>query len=401
MSTERLGNLGYFSLIKEVTPGTPLVPTDFIPLYDESITTEANLQDLDPAFGSKFKTYSTVIGQRTHMGDATVLLEPNTAARLFDMLLTKGTSSGSNPTTHNFSLSIASPASYTVDISLGNMVKRIFGVQSSSIAMDLNTNEVRGKITVSGIGSFDSREIVSVSGSGPYTITLADPNGVYDGNPTKGLVVGDLIRFYDVATKASVCDATVTTITSGTVLTTTVVTGAMTAVSVGDALQLRPSTPSFNNLQPFLWSKTRFCFADTAANALAATHTPVEDGSSWTVTHDFKTDGGELRSGSHDPASLARTTGNIELTIKKFTDTPEDVIAFKNLNKSACVVRHFAGPTNQYELRITYNALITDTPLGNIESGDLIYSTLKYHTNYNQTDGQAFDVKVLNALSAI
>lgn len=401
MSTERLSNIGYFGLVKETTPGTALTPTDFIPIYSETLNVMGNLQDLDPAFGSKFKTYLTIAGQRAHKGDVTVLFEPNTASKIVDMLLNKTGSSGSNPTTHSFALNTTTPSSYTIDISLGNIVKRIWGVQASQIQMSPNANEIQAKISVSGLGTFDAREITSITGSGPYTIVLADPNGVYDGNPTKGLVVGDLVRFYDFGTTSSVADCTVTSITNGTTVVVTVVTGAMTAVGAGDAMHLRPATPSFSGLQPFLWSKTRFCFGATAAAALSANHTPVENGSTWTITHSFKTDTGEMRSGSHDPASLARTTGDIDLTIKKFTDTPDDTIAFKNLNKSACVVRHYAGPSNQYEFRITYNALVTDEPMGVLKNDDLVYNTLKYHTNYNQTDGQAFDVKVLNNLSSI
>lgn len=401
MSTERLSNIGYFGLIKEAVPGTPLTPTDFIPIYNETLTTMGNMQDLDPAYGNKFKTYLTVPGQRSHKGDVTVLFEPNTAARLFDMLLTKTGSSGSAPTTHSFALSSTPTGTYTVEVSLGNIIKRVWGVQASNIAMNASTNEIQAKVALSGVGSFDAREISTVSGSGPYTIVLADPSGIYDGNPTKGLIAGDLIRFYDFGTSASVCDATVTAVTNGTTFTATVATGAMTLVTAGDAVHLRPATPAFNNLQPFLWSKTKFQFGATAAAAFSAAHTPVESGSTWAVMHDFKNDGGEMRSGGHDPSSLARTTGDINLTVKKITDTPEDTLAFKNLNKSACVVRHMCGSTNQYELRITYNQLVTDDPLGQLKSGDLVYSTIKYHTNYNQTDGQAFDVKVLNALSSI
>ena len=92
MATERLSNIGYFGLIKEVTPGTPLVPTDFIPLYDENISTMGNFVDITPAYGSRFATYQTLPGQRSYKGDITCMAEANTAARLFDALLTKGTS---------------------------------------------------------------------------------------------------------------------------------------------------------------------------------------------------------------------------------------------------------------------------------------------------------------------
>jgi hypothetical protein len=66
------------------------------------------------------------------------------------------------------------------------------------------------------------------------------------------------------------------------------------------------------------------------------------------------------------------------------------------------VLRHYAGNTNQYEARVTFNQLITD---GNIvpdlKSGDIEYSELKYHTNYNQSDAQAFAFTVINGLPTI
>ena len=398
MATERLSNIGYFGLIKEVTPGTPLVPTDFIPLYDENISTMGNFVDITPAYGSRFATYQTLPGQRSYKGDITCMAEANTAARLFDALLTKGTSTNAAGVyTYPYTLTNSTaPATLTCDISLGNIVKRYWGVGISKIGESWNKNEMQFKISLAALGSFEGREIASVSGAGPYTVTLADPNGIFDGNPTKGVVVGDLIRFFSSVNGATV-DAVVATVVNGTQITTTT---AITNVA-GDAVHLRPATPSFNNVQPFLWAKTKVYFGATAAAAFAATQTPVEQGSSWNITHSFKSDDGEDRSGSFSPASLARTTADIDTNIKKICDTPEDLLLFNNLNKNAIVWRHFAGPTNQYELRITLNHVKMDNPLGNLKVGELVYADHKYHENYDVTDGQAFDVKVLNALTTV
>lgn len=400
MGVERFGNFGYMGLIKQTDPFTPLIPTDYIPLYEESLTTDVNLQDLKPAYGNRFATFTTIPGIRKHRGDVTVLGEPNTIARLFDMTLVKGTTTGSNPYTHPFTLSnTANPNPYTIDISTGNVVKRFWGVQASSINPNWNDNEAQMKLAVSALGSFQGREIASVTGTGPYTIVLKTD---YDTNPTLGLKVGDLIRFFDVATNASVCDTTVTAVTNATTFTcTTIVSGAMTAVGAGDFVHLRPATTSFNTLQPFTWTKTEFHFGATASAALAAAQTRVEQSSTWGVMFGFESEDGAPRSGGKDPASLVRTTGNYDLTVKKFFDTPEDVILLNNLAQTACVVRMFSGGSNEYELRLTFNALITDNPLPNIKAQDVNYSTIKYHPNYNQTDGQAFDVKVINALASV
>jgi hypothetical protein len=394
----RLSNKGYLLIGRQTNPNTPVAATIGVPLYDESINTNGNFQDLAPAFGSKFATHSTVPGLRSHTGEITCMAEANTAAYLLDGLYTKG-AGVNNAGIYTWPYTLGdNSASHTYDISLDNIVKRYWGVHISAISPEWDSNEMQFKLSIHALGSFEGREILSITGSGPYTIVFKDPGGIYDGAPTKGLLVGDLIRFFDVSAGTNV-DGAVTAVTNGTTITCTAV-AALTAYAAGDMIHLRPASPVFNNVQPFLWSKTRFQFGATAAAALSATHTPVEPGSSWELTHQFAEENGAPRSGSFDPATLDRTTGNVSLTVKKLTDTPEDLLAFKNMAKSAAVVRHFAGPANEYELRITYNALVTDTPLGNVKAGDLIFSEVSYHTNYNQTDSQAFDVKVLNALAA-
>lgn len=396
--TARLSNNGYLMLSKEATPGVPVAPTVGCPLYDESLSTSGNFQDISPAYGSKFATHSTLPGTRSHTGELTLMFEPNIAAHIFNGLLTKGTTTGTDPATHPFTLG-ADSASYSADISLGNIVKRFWGMKFSKVGINFEDNEGQAKVTASALGSFEGREIEALSGTGtgPYTITLKDPNRIFDGNPTKGLLVGDALAFYDVSAGTYIL-GNLSSVVNGTQFTCTTAT-ALTGYGDGDAVHLSPVTPNFDNLQPFLWSKTRFHFAANAAAALSAAHLPVEPGSGWEVTHGFAEENGAPRSGSFDPASLDRVTGNISLNVKKLTDTPEDLIAFKNMDTSACVVRHFAGPSNEYELRLTYNAIVTDTPLGSVKSGDLVFSDLTYHPNMNQSDGQAFDVKVINAIT--
>lgn len=402
--SERLGNLGYFGVVKEAVKGTPLTPTAFVPIYDESMDTDGGFVDQAPIYGNKAKVYNTVPGQRAHKGDVTILAEPNMAAILADALLTRQSTSGSGPYTHTFGLDPNNnPHSLTVDISLGNVVKRFWGVEASKLSPSWNKNELQLKLSLSALGSFRSRDIASVATT---TLTLADPKGIYNGAPNKGLVVGDLVRLYKSSTGATL-DTTIATVNADGI---TVTLGASAAAfAAGDTIQLRPASPSFSLLDSFLWSRTRFYFAPTvsAALALAATaHTPVEQGSEFEITHTFNDDGGEDRSGSFDPASLIRKTGDANLKIKKYFDTTEDLSNFQNLAKTACVIRHGAGTfvsgVNQYEFRVVLNNLKTDgkiTP--GIKADNVEYSELDYHINYDQGDAQSFSLVFINNLATI
>lgn len=390
---ERLGNLGYFGLIKEVTKGVALVPTDFVPLYKETISTNLNLVDDNPIFGNKYARYQVLQGQRSHKGDVTVMAEPNTAGRLFDMLLNKVSTAGANPYTHSFGLNTTNPNSYTVDISTGNIVARYWGVEASKIVPSFDKNEMRLQVSLSALGSFQGREIATVATT---TLTLKT---TYDPTPNKGLVVGDLVRIYKASTGA-ILDTTIATVNVDGI---TVTLGASAAAfAAGDQISLRPATPTFNVLTPFLWSNTQFCFGATAAAALSAVQTRVEQGSAWTLTHKFESDDGAMRSGGFDPAALVRTQGDCDLKVKKFFDTPEDIQNFNGLTKNAIVIRHFSGATSQYELRVTINHLKTNGKVvPDIDSGNIAYSEIDYNPQYDTTDAQAFDVKVINALSTI
>lgn len=393
---ERLANLGYFGLVKEATKGTPLTPTDFVPLYEESMNTNGNFVDQTPIFGNKFATYAMVQGQRSHKGDVTILAEPNTTARIADMLLTRTSTTGAGPYTHTYGLSATqNPNSYTVDISTGNVVARYFGVEASKIAPSWNKNELRWKISLSALGSLTNRVVLSVTGAGPYTVNL---DTAYDPNPAKGYVVGDLIRFK--LANGTTVDATVATVDAAFQFITTVTNPA--GVAAGDSLYLRPATPSFTLLNTFLWAKSEFRFGATAAAALTAIQTRVEQGSTFDIIHKFENDEGALRSGGFDPAALIRTVGDVDLTVKKFFDTPDDIANFNQLTKTAAVLRHFAGTTNQYEVRLTFNHLKTDgTVVPDLKSNDITYSDLKYHPVYDTADAQAFQLTVVNNLTTI
>ena len=384
----RLANLGYLALKKQSDKDDAVVPNVYVPLYSESFNTMVNLDADNPIAGNKMLTFQHIQGVRHHMGEVQVLAEPNSAGYFFDMLLKKGSTTGSNPYTHPFTASEDDPNAYTVDIAKGQSVFRFIGVECYEIGNEYSDNKMLLNLQLSARKSFIAREVASLSSD---TLTLKDD---YDPNPTDGLVVGDLIRLF--LANGTTLDLTVESIDSGTEVT---FTATPTGAAAGDIITLRKATPSFSLLTPFMWARTEFRFAGTAADALTATHTPLETGSQWTIQHNLEANEGAKRSGSFDPAELVRTQVDAELNVKVKFDTPEDMNRFLTNQKRACVVRMFSG--DDKELRVTFNNLrFTENPV-ELNTGEIVYAEGPMKPQYDSSDAQGLDVKVINAVSSI
>lgn len=406
----KLGNLGYALIGKETTPGVAVTPTIALPLYDETLTTNTNLVDLNPIAGNKAARQGLAQGVRDHKGDLTLQAEPNTTALLLDSLLTKQstTNNGNGTYTHVFKLDTATdPHSYTVDIGMGNnLVARFVGLQLSKLAEEYNKTEGRWKGSASALSSFYGREVASISGTGtgPYTITFTT---TYDPNPTNGLVVGDLITFMTSATGVTntAANGTVATIVNGTQITTTGVNLTTAAVGAGDICHLRVQTVTSAWLAPFLWTRLNYFVAATAAAAVTASatvtnQTRFETGSVMAIEHKFEKDSGSDRSGGFDPAALIRTLGDLTLKTKRIFDTPDQMKYYMSLVKTAFYIVHNAGPN--YSLAVTVNnAIIKQGVKPQLKSDSILYSDIEYLVSQDATDGQMFSVAVTNTLTTV
>ena len=397
---EHIGVLAYAAIVKEVTKGTALTPTTYVPLYSEKMTTDIALDELLPAVGVRFKRFENVPGLRSHKGEITVLAEPNTTAQFVDMLMVAGADSGTTPVyTHPFTFqNITNPKSYTMDISTGTVVFRYMGVEASEIAPVFNNNEMRLNIKLSALKSFSVREIATVS-----TITLTLKTD-YDNAPNVGLVVGDLVRITKASTGATL-DTIIATAGVNADGITVVLSDSAAAFAAGDTISLRPATPSYGTLiaTPFLWSNTQFCFGATATAALAATQTRVEQGSTWKLMNSFEKDTGSNRSGSFDPATLVRMFGDGDATIKRFFDTPDQVNNFFARKNQALVIRHFVySGTSTYELRITFDQINYKTGgKPSIDSSKIIYHEFDCVPVYNAANAEGASVSVINSTATV
>lgn len=395
---ERTAAAGYIAIGKETTKGTAVTPSLFTPYYSQSMTTDLSLMSDEPAYGSKFKRIQHLPGVRSHTGSVQVMAEANTIASWFDMLMAKGSTTGAGPYTHPYNAVATEPKSYTTDISLGGHdTIRFFGVEASKIAIGWDDEKMVLDLDLSALKSFYTREIASIASQ---AITLKS-NGQYDA-PTNGLVVGDLLQIWDVSTSTYI-NCVVSAITSDTVVT---VTGTISGATTGDILSLRPLTPSLSLLTPFLYSKTRFFFGDTAANAqtasaTASNQTRLEPGTTMEFMHEFDDNAGAKRSGSFDPAALVRKQFDANFGVKAFLDTPTRHNEWAELTKRALVMRAYSGASNEYELRVTLNSIIHKTNETPTDAESVVFHEVEYGVDYKSADGQAFDVKVINNRSTI
>lgn len=386
----RLANLGYLGLGKETTKGTAAIPSIYVPLYDDSFKTSLNLDEDNPIVGNKYEIYQALMGARDHQGEITVLAEPNTAGHILNMLMTKGTTTGAGPYTHPFTFDpTTDPKSYTIDLLKGQMIERYIGAEASELGIDYDKNKMLLKVKISALKSFTVREIASV-----FTNVVTFKTN-YDASPTDGLVATDTVRIMK-ASDGTTQDFTVTSITA----TTATLSGSPTGIVAGDLFFLRAQTPSYTLRNPFLWAKSEFRFGATAAAALSATQTRMEDGSKWSIMHKFANDEGEKRSGAFDPAALARTQGRAELETKIFFDTVNEFNRYMTAAKGSYVVRHYSEDTT-YEMRVTLNNLkITESPIA-LKSGEILFQEQKQIATYDTADAQAVSVTILNNLSTI
>jgi hypothetical protein len=238
------------------------------------------------------------------------------------------------------------------------------------------------------------RKVGNVSGT---TVTL---DTTYDTSPTDGLVATDLVGFETTA-GASVATTTVASVTNGTVFEATSGTG----IAIGDLCYLRPQTATYTLKEPFKWSRSNWRFAADATTAASATPFNVEAGSEWTLTHAVLPDAGANRSGSFDPLTMPRGQSGASVKVKMFLDNNAllNEFNFVGNQKYALVINHLSdnATVGDEELRLTFNNLHTVGQSTPLKTGELIFEDVDFSAQYDTTDTQQFDVKVINDVASI
>ncbi len=395
---ERNAAVGYAALGKQTTTTAAVIPSLYVPYYSQSIDTDFNTMSDEPVYGNRFKRIQTLKGTRKHGGTITVMAEPNTAAYWMDMLASKSSTSGANPYTHTFGASnTVDPNAYTLDVSVASQVIRFVGVQASKLSLGWNNDKMEITADVAGLKSNYGREIATVATT---TITLKTD---YDPTPNDTFVVGDLVKLTKIDGGVTLNTTIATVNADGITLTL----GASAAtLAAGDMIVLRPATPSYTLLTPFLWGNTRFFFAADAAtnltnSATVANQVRLDHGTQIDLMNEFVNADGEKRSGGFDPAALIRARYDATCKIKKYFDNPDDFKYWNALTKRAVLMRCYSGSTLQYELRVILNNTTVTKDNVDTASGNAIMHDIELSPNYDLTDGQGFNTVVIDAVATV
>ena len=392
MNNVYVGSRGYIGFGVQSDKSTAVTPSIFAPYFKENMVTSMNKHQQGSVKGNRNMVQDILSGLRTHRGSVEFLAEPNTTGHVFNMIMTKGAPSGSGPYTHPFTVG-DSENYYTVDLKKGLYVHRYIGVKANSVSPVYTENEAHLNVDLTALKHFEVATLSGTpTGSGPYVVTLSTD---YDPSPTTGLVAGDVIAFDD---GSNVTNATVASVTGVTTFTTST---NVTSFASGTKVRLRALTPSFTLLTPFMWARTEYRFGADASTALSATHTPGDEGTEWTLTHSNESDDGAHTTGTFDPSDLRRTNFGATCTFVRVYENDDERVKYLENDKQAVVIRMFAGNTSSYELRITLNNIkaITEPVETAFETITKITST--YASQYDSSDAQAVDVKVINGLSTI
>jgi len=393
---DSLANVGYMAIGVETIKGTPVRPTIIVPLYEESLSTSLNLDMDNPIMGNRFARYFNFKGQREHKGVLKILAEPKTLPHFLNMILKKGTTTVSGSVnTHPFTVDNDVPVSksYTVEILKGDVIYRFYGVEISRIAPLFENNTMKLNLTVSALGQFS---IAPITSAATTAVVLATD---YDDAPNKGIVAGDTLVFVKVTggTSDTYEEKAVSAVNvNGTGVTVSALAGTFTT---GDYCYIKKQTLVPTLGEPFKWSNTKFYFGDDASAALAAAEVKVEQGSNVEILHDFEDDGGAKRSGSIDPSALVRKSVDLDVRIKKSFSDYKEFERFVSLRKRALVIRFFSSiisGTDKNELRITINNIKMKEAPNPLVTGEIIYLDAAYSPQFDATDSQGMDVKLIN-----
>ena len=394
--TEKLAGLGYLALKLEAEKGTPLTPDTFVPLYSEDMAINVNLDEDSPIVGIREARYQSFLGQEDYKGSVKILAEPKTLPHFLNMILKKGSTTGSDVTgyTHPFTLG-DSVKSYTIEFLKGGIPFRFFGVEARTVSPSFEENKMVMDVALSALGCFSTVKIKSASST---TVVLEDGERP---DPTKGLTTNDSLRLYDVDAMTYE-DVTISVIDAdGKTLTVSSISGTYIE---GDLAWLAPLTASYTIVAPFSWARTEFCFGANAAAALSATQTRIEKGSLWTLLHNLEADEGANRSGSFRPESLIRTQGDMEITLKKFFKDGQEQNRFLQHLSRALVVKHFSpahagSDLTEAEVIVTVNEYNVKENTVPLNTGEILYNNLVLSPKYKTAETQMFDIKVVNSLA--
>lgn len=385
-----LSDQSYLAIKPEVTAGVAVIPTNFIPLVSENIKTNVNHSVDRRMRGVDWKGADLVRGNRTHEGELKVLGDPDTVGHLLNMVMVKGTTTGTaDGYTHPFT--VGTGDTYTIEIKKGTYVQRYFGVRVEELHFEFEDCQLMCTVAISAMGQCGVFSL-GVALSGAQTSLVLDDE--YDIAPNTGLVVGDVLDVNGTAVAITSVNANGIGVGYSSLSIT---------ASAGQLIYLKPQTVTQPTLQdPFYFGNVFAGFGvDTTASDTAsgsrATATPVYDLAVVLKTNLFTQNG----SSRFDPVQIIPRTKEAMVNVKQLFETASQRQKFLDRTKQALTLVFWgkyikSDFTTQEKLTVTFNNVKLIEHGNPIEVGELIVDDESFEAVYDTTDSSAMTVSLIN-----
>lgn len=386
-----LGTESYLAIKPEATPGTPVKPTIFIPLVSEDIKTIVNYQADKRMKGLAWKSDELLRGNRSHEGAVVVLGDPDTLGHLLNMVMAKGSTSGSaDGYTHPYT--VGDSKSYTFEIKKGLYAQRFFGVKTNDLVGEFKDGALQITINVKALGQFSIGSVgVALTGAGMVSLVLDDE---YDINPNRGLVAGDVINVGGVDVTLLTVDVDGKTVT----FASTAITAA-----IGDAVTLKPQTVSNGTFSdPFYFGNMIVGFGADIAEAISNT-ADRDDAKNvhemkFVINNNLLAQNGTNRM---DPYKILTRTKEAQVEIKQLFDGAGQRQAWMDRKSQAISIVGYgkyikADFSTQEKITINFpNVKLMDSD-NKIEVGEYILDDQKFEVLYDSAEAMAMEIELIN-----
>jgi len=244
----KYSKLAYLMTIKESTAGTALYPNVAHELLSESMVSNWDFTPANTIAGNRSKNLRPIKNKvGPFNGSVTVLAEPKTLGHWLTGVFgvaTDTTLLASVSYQHKFSPA-TTLKTYTMDIPIAgsSYVQRFIGTRVAGIDFSIADNKLQAAIALSAQKVFQNARVTTAASGGTALVL----------DQTSGLVAGsDTIIILDKDNPTTeLCELTVTTVTSETVL---VVSTIGVSIEVGDIAVIKKQTPTYSLSNELIFS---------------------------------------------------------------------------------------------------------------------------------------------------
>jgi hypothetical protein len=385
---------GYLAIGKQTDANTAVIPSVFVPMLEEDLSSDPNNERVKQIVGINWASNLVLQGNRKHGGKIKIMADPDTLGHFLNMVMKKGTTTGdaSNGYSHPFTIDTA--AYYTIEILKGNAVHRYVGCQINTLNFGFENGHLTVEAEIVAKSKFNYGTLkTALTGTGMLEVEFAEN---YDPEPCYGLVATDVIQVWNNGVATDVTVASVASDKKSITCASTSVTA-----SVGALITLKGQTPSYSELKrPFRFGQMLVGLgADTtAADANAASYALA------TKVDDLKLEinraiESRYASGDNDPI-LLEGVPDATLNLKKLFEKADDVQQWNDVVKKACTIIMtgdlIAGSVYS-TLTIKLHNIKPKKSENKTKVGEYIYDETEHYVEYDNTDGVAVEISLLNS----